>query len=306
MQEKTIKSVLRRKVDEWAATIEDEAVRALVLRDTIITGGAIANMLLGEPVNDFDVYFTTHETTLAVTRYYVAKFKENPPPKFEHGAAVGISVQDHGDRIKIVVKSAGIAGEEGGEGYKYFEQISDPSEPEAFVDGVIASKDDTESNDKPKFRPVFLSSNAITLSDKVQIVIRFFGSPDEIHENYDFIHCTCCWDRKTGTLRLPTAALVSLMNKRLHYKQSKYPLCSFIRTRKFLSRGWSINAGQYVKMAWDLNKLDLSDIDVLEDQMIGVDSAYFQEVIDILRKNTAEGKPIDESYLIQIIDKVFG
>jgi hypothetical protein len=137
----------------------------------------------------------------------------------------------------------------------------------------------------------------------VQLVIRFYGTADQIHENYDFVHCTCSWDAATGELVLPPAALEALLAKDLRYKRSKYPLCSIIRTRKFLNRGWKISAGQYVKMAWDLNKLDLSSTAVLEDQMVGVDAAYFLEVIALLKEKGTE--KIDEAYLMEIIDRIF-
>jgi hypothetical protein len=83
-------------------------------------------------------------------------------------------------------------------------------------------------------------------------------------------------------------------------------LCSFIRTRKFLKRGWHIDAGQYLKMAWDLNKLNLKDMKVLEDQLTGVDSAYFHEVIGLLDERIKVGKEIDDAYLMQVVDKIFG
>lgn len=63
---KTIKSVLRKKVDDWLASIEDEEVRKLAQKNTVVTGGCIASMLLGEPVNDFDIYFQDFATTKAV------------------------------------------------------------------------------------------------------------------------------------------------------------------------------------------------------------------------------------------------
>src|SRR5699024_10417607 len=70
MKKKTICKVLQRKISEWLGTITDNKVRDLVRRDTIVTGGSIASMLLGEKSNDFDVYFKTRETALAVARYY--------------------------------------------------------------------------------------------------------------------------------------------------------------------------------------------------------------------------------------------
>lgn len=308
MQEKTIKSILRRKIDDWCANIDNDEVKKLIQRDVICTGGAITSLLSSEEVNDFDIYFKTKETTLAVAKYYVERFKQNPPSRFKNNSdhTVNITVRDEIDRVKIVVKSQGIAGESGTQDYQYFEGVNDISEPEKFVENIAKDKEDADKEGLPKYRPVFLTTNAITLSDKIQIIIRFFGSVDKIHTNYDFIHCTCSWEASTGELLLPNAALISLLNKRLKYKSSKYPLCSIIRTRKFLKRGWHIDAGQYLKMAWDLNALDLKNLTVLEDQLTGVDSAYFIEVIALLSKRQEEGKPIDSTYLMEVVDKIFG
>jgi hypothetical protein len=302
---KTIKSILSKKFADWAASIKDPQVKEMAVKGSIITGGAITSLLMNEEVNDYDIYFTTPETAEAVATYYVELFKKNPPSKFKSGSGVDISVKREGDRVKIVVQSQGIASEGGSDDYQYFEQIPNPdtTEPHDFVAAAVEVKSNADSEGKEKYRPVFVSSNAISLSDDIQIVIRFTGSVVQIHENYDFIHCTCSWEASSGELLLPNEALLAILNKDLVYKTSRYPLCSMIRTRKFLARGWRINAGQYVKMAWDLNKLDLSDPKVLEDQMVGVDSAYFQQVIELLKAKSPD--KVDGTYLIQIIDQIF-
>ena len=159
----------------------------------------------------------------------------------------------------------------------------------------------------PKYRPRYITTNAISLSDKIQIVIRFFGSVDEIHTNYDFTHTTCSYDYKTKEVILPAKALECIITKELIYQGSKYPLASIIRTRKFIVRGWFVNAGQYLKMCLQLNELDLKDLSVFEDQLVGVDSAYFSQVIRNL-KEKKENEPnfeIDNSYLFEIINKIF-
>jgi hypothetical protein len=69
MKTKTINRVINKKFDEWLASIEDDNVRKLVEKGTILTGGSIASMLLREPVNDFDFYFKDLETTKAVAEY---------------------------------------------------------------------------------------------------------------------------------------------------------------------------------------------------------------------------------------------
>src|SRR3546814_2858608 len=73
--------------------------------------------------------------------------------------------------------------------------------------------------------------------------------------------------------------LESLLCKELRYVGSKYPVCSVIRLRKLIRRGWVINAGQILKMMMQVSELDLTNPAVLQDQLTGVDSAYFIELM---------------------------
>ena len=75
MKAKTIKKIIRGKIDQWLESIEDMNVKQQAEKNTIVTGGCIASMLLGEQVNDFDIYFKTREAALDVAKYYVARFK---------------------------------------------------------------------------------------------------------------------------------------------------------------------------------------------------------------------------------------
>lgn len=269
-------------------------------------------MLLREKVNDFDIYFKTRATARAVAIHYVNEFIKNRKPANGIPAAIHV-VEALEGRIRIVVKSAGVASEDdsGGE-YGYFESRP-PAEAGAYVDEVIDDPEQIEDkyqeaeataleNEEEGYRPVFLSTNAITLSGKLQIIIRFWGSPGEIHENYDFVHCTNYWTKSEGVV-LNQDALESLLTKELRYVGSRYPVCSVIRVRKFVARGWTINAGQFVKMAFQISHLDMNSVEVLEDQLTGVDVAYFMEVIDLLKaKDTTR---VDSAYLLEIINRLF-
>lgn len=150
---------------------------------------------------------------------------------------------------------------------------------------------------------MFLSTNAISLSHKVQLVTRFYGEPDQIHENYDFVHCTNYYTNWDGNLVLRPAALEALLARDLRYVGSRYPLCSLIRTRKFIQRGWKISAGQFLKIAMNLQKFNLGDVAVLQDQLTGVDSYYFTQVIDALKAR--DEKVVDTAYLVELIDRLF-
>lgn len=309
MKTKTIKAVLRKKIDDWMSSIEDDTVRKIVADNTIVTGGAIASMLLQEEVNDFDVYFKTHDAALSVANYYVSRFKT----KNRAGIEVPIFVQDEEGRIKIVVKSAGVSSEEGTTvPYDYFEGRPDEA-ADSYVGEIMGSGDIEDKKEEiastivsdglPRYRPVFLSTNAITLSQKIQIVLRFYGKPDEIHENYDFVHCTNYWTSWDSELVLRQPALEALLARELRYVGSKYPVCSIIRLRKFIKRGWSVNAGQILKILMQISDLNLHDHKVLEDQLTGVDAAYFVQLVGKLREKDPE--KVNTAYLVEIIDRMF-
>jgi hypothetical protein len=324
MKSKTIRLAIRNKIDSWLASIEDEEVRELAAKNTIVTGGAIASMFLKEQVNDWDIYFRNWETTYRVAKYYVDRFT----PGSNKGIPCRIFLADENKieivghehptkRIRLVVKSAGIATEKQvDKPYEYFESRPD-DEAAQFVGAVMTDAGEiedtyeqteqmslaTDDDGKPKYRPVFMSTNAITLSGKIQIVIRFFGKPEEIHENYDFQHCTNFWTSWDDKLELKAEALEALLTKELRYVGSKYPICSLIRLRKFLGRGWTVNAGQILKMVMQVSSLDLTDMNVLEDQLTGVDAAYFSQLLSKLREQDPD--KVDAAYLVAIVDKMF-
>jgi hypothetical protein len=302
MKAKTIKKVIQAKLKDWLESIDDPALQTQIRHNVVVTGGCIASMLLKERVNDFDIYFRDRATTIAVAEYYVRKFKANPPSSFKnHPTTLDIVVVKEDDRVGIKVRSAGIAGAPQ-EDYQYFESVENQDAAGNYVEAAMNVMD-ADADDEDKYRPVFMSTNAITLSHDVQIITRFFGTPDELHANFDFVHTMNYFDSKSGELVLNAKALEALLSRELIYIGSRYPLCSVIRTRKFINRGFTINAGQYLKMLFQVSQLDLTDLKTLEDQLTGVDAAYFMEVIGKLRERGDSN--IDAAYLIEVIDRIF-
>jgi len=303
MKAKTIKTVLRRKTNAWLESIEDKEVRSMASMNAIVTGGSIASMLLGDKPNDFDIYFQDRDTLYAVADYYRKVFN-----KKMNSEMVQIK-KDNDGRVRLWIRSAGIAGaEETEQGYQYFEGDLDPDSTAAadYLDQLGLAKD-KQPGEKPKYSPIVLTENAITLSNDIQIVLRFHGSPDQIHKNFDFVHCMNYWESGTNHLELRKDALESILAKELRYNGSKYPICSVMRLRKFLSRGWTINAGQILKMSFQISELDLNDLGVLREQLTGVGVAYFMELLSLVKKHQEESdkKTIDQTYLMELIDRVF-
>jgi hypothetical protein len=314
MKAKTIKKVIQDKMESWWETIEDLDLQEMVRKNTIVTGGCIASMLLKESISDFDIYFRDRETTRKVALYYVDRFK----PVTSKGIQCLIRVDESkDDRIGVIIQSAGVASEEGTQKeYEYFEATSqgeagnyvgdvmnDPGEIEDLYQETQSKALEVVDDGKPKYRPVFISTNAITLSHRIQLITRFYGKPDEIHANYDFVHCTNYWSSWDNELVLRKEALEALLTKELKYVGSKYPICSLIRIRKFIQRGWTINAGQILKMVMQASELDLKNIRVLQDQLTGVDAAYFCEILAKLKEGDPE--KINSAYLCEIVDRLF-
>ena len=275
MKIKTINRVIKKKMDEWLATLPP-ALKEEVKPCIIVTGGCIASMLLKEPVNDYDLYFTDKEVLVKLVEHYLSgtglKTWDGPQVQDEVGAYIDPDPEP--DRVRICIPSAGA---------KEFPKVEGKQYTMAYV-----------------------TENAITLTDQVQLVTRFIGDACTIHSNYDFVHAMNYWTYLTDLMTRPEA-LESLITRELVYDGSKYPICSIIRTRKFIARGFTINAGQYLKMCMQVSKLDLTDIQVLRDQLIGVDSAYFQGLISSLeaKQKTYPGCLENQGYLAGLIDHIF-
>jgi hypothetical protein len=347
MRAKVITGVLRRKVRDWLEHVEDPEIQKLICENAIITGGCITSLLLDEPVGDFDVYLKTQDAARRVGNYYLKRFSVNPPPAFHSGQKVKMYIKTLSpEQLQLRIQSAGVASEEGdGATYEYFES-SPGVKAETYLDKIMPKSDDSAlinsvidgqelgdaSNPEQvkaveaiaadmetpkatgpgaalgnKYRPVFLSGNAITLADRIQLCIRFAGSAAEIHTNFDFVHCTNWYDVATGELHLNPDAVQATLTRELRYVGSKFPLCSIIRTRKFIKRGWYINAGQFVKMAIQIAEIlkEPVSIETWTDQLTGVDAAYFMEMINTIAEDKAAGKTIDSCYIVGIIDRMF-
>lgn len=209
-------------------------------------------------------------------------------------------------RVEIFIQSQGFVGDNPDEEYDYFEG-REVSAAEDFIDKSLATNEEGLNGKGEKYRTVFMSSNAITLSDKIQIVIRFFGEPSEIHDTYDFIHATNYWTKKEG-LVTNTRALEALLAKELVYSGSRYPLASIFRTRKFIKREWTCHVGNFVKMAMQLNEMDLTQPDILEEQLTGVDAAYLFQIIKAVKEKRKDDPDFEfnSTYICTLVDRMMG
>lgn len=285
LTKKVIARVVRKKLDDWIDTIDHEDVELAkrVRDDVFVAGGAIASLLLGEKPNDFDVYFKSVETAKRVAEHYVSWLAWDER---------SIEVTERNGHPYIEIDSVGAAGEEGYQEHLDLEGLdSAPQHP------------DDSNEESPKYRPVFLTGHAITLSDGIQICIRFTGAIEEVVTHFDFAHTQLAYDYATDRVVVAAPqALSCLLARELVYMGSEYPLSAMFRMRKFLRRGFRINAGQMLLIGFGISRLDLTDPETLEEQLIGVDVAYFYQLIAALRESDRE---LSSSYLAELVNKIF-
>mgnify|MGYP006896874146 CR=1 FL=1 len=295
MKTKTIKKVISVKMNQWLESITDQKLREDVKGNILVSGGCIASMLTKEDVNDYDVYIQDMDVLKRLADYYCK------------GKVLDGRKRDHYLKSKLpeIFENDGIIpfGENEGEKYVSEEYVRlsnlKPDQIKLDINGVVER---FEIKEDEKYQVVFLSQNAISLSDDIQVVLRFNGNAEQIHKTFDFIHATNYFTFKDG-LVLNSAALESLITKNLVYQGSLYPLTSIIRMKKFLARGYTMNAGEVLKIMFQISLLDLKDIEVLEEQLIGVDVAYFSTLIEALRN--VDPNKLTTGYMNELIDRIF-
>lgn len=288
MQRKTIKKVLVTKLESWLESITDESLRKDVKQNLVVSGGSICSMWLKEQVNDFDIYLKKEDVAYKLAKYYTKAYDLE---------VMSYSTRENHDAWS---KEGGIT--------KITLDNLQPGQVKIFLAKDHPSGYRTQFEDEKigKYLPLFFSPNAISLSDDIQIVLRFTGTVEEIHKSFDFIHATNYFTFEEG-LVTNLKAMESIISKQLYYQGSLYPLTTIFRMKKFIKRGWNVSAGEMLKAMFQISKLNLSDLHVLEDQLVGIDVMLLGQLIEVL-KNKREADPtfvLTYNYLVVLIDKLF-
>lgn len=289
MKIKTIKKAIIYKLEDWLESITDKDLAKQVKEQLIVSGGCITSMLLKESVNDYDIYLKDINVLINLVRYYCDPLQVrvlDGREKEGYLSELKFDINDEESDINDFEKSLR---------YKNLH-------PEQVKLDISGEGLRFEVKEGDKYKVKFFSQNAISLSDYIQIVLRFTGSVEDIHKNFDFIHAVNYFTFKDG-LVLNQASLESIVTRELRYQGSLYPITSILRMKKFISRNWTINAGEILKIMFQISELDLKDIKVLEEQLIGVDVAYFSQLIVALSKCKREDITLE--YISTIIDRIF-
>lgn len=113
-----------------------------------------------------------------------------------------------------------------------------------------------------KYHVKLITDNAINLSDKIQLIIKFTGSPSEVTDKFDWQHIKSYYDCNTEKLHLTSDVYQLVVEKDLIYTGSDYPLSSLMRLKKYIKKGWNVSNTTILHIALDfveaMNKAELN------------------------------------------------
>lgn len=136
----------------------------------------------------------------------------------------------------------------------------------------------------------------------IQIIKKYFGTPEEVISKFDFTCVMGAYVTDKRDFVLGDFFLVDNAGRRLVYTgKSEYPICSLIRTRKYVAKGYSLSAIAVVTMALAVHNLKFETYADLKDQLMGIDTTIFKEVTNGLDDN----KKFEAAEFLQKLDFYF-
>jgi hypothetical protein len=134
----------------------------------------------------------------------------------------------------------------------------------------------------PSFRTTSALSYIIE-GERVQLIRKYFGSPEYIIGKFDFTVCMAAYvpgGFADFQFVLGDNFLYDLAQKTLRYSPGAYPISSLWRVQKFIKRDFRLPAMEAIKLALAINNLQIDSYEVLKDQLEGIDTLFLKDLTD--------------------------
>lgn len=286
---KEIERHFKEKINDWLFTLTGTSLlpsKVDSIRNSLyVSGGSIVSLLLGEEINDYDIFLDDVDLMHDLVSYYLGRYTEGTNLKKD-------TFSIHKEYLTNLAQY-----NLGNPGTIEIKVKNNEQKNINHNNGKFYGKKITDNWVKPTmgvYSPIVITSRAITLSDGIQLCFRLCGKPRLIHKFFDFDHCMNHWNYKEG-LVLKQEALASIVSKELKYNSTQFPINTLFRLQKFMSRGWTFPRSEAVKLAYNLSQLNLSDMDAFKHELNGYADNFLENL-------TAEDLQ-DKNQLFQKIDK---
>lgn len=159
---------------------------------------------------------------------------------------------------------------------------------------------------------IFSTNNAETLKwegVKWQLIKCANGTINEIFNSFDFSICMGAYDLKNDCFIIHKNFMAHNAQRRLVFHEgTKYPICSLIRTRKYMFRGYFLTGIEYIKMALCINKIRIETWADLKFHLQGIDTLFLEPLTTALEKEGDTIYDYDKFLVLmdEVLNKYFG
>ena len=129
------------------------------------------------------------------------------------------------------------------------------------------------------------------------------GDADSIFDSFDFTVCMGSYKFKTDEFYFDDNFFKHLAQKRIVFNnRTPFPIASLVRTKKYMSRGFTMSNVETFKLALAINKLDLSNYKTLRHQLMGMDASILKPMLDSL----AACEDADQEMFLEKVNEYLG
>jgi len=283
---RTVNNLCEEKLKELALT--EKQFSETILCTSFIAGGAILSVSKQEKIKDYDLFMTTPAAALKLFNILIKRIPD-------------------GDSLTLTVEQDNI-NPNLHRGYLFLNN--------AFREDTLEKAIDRFNENCKKYKikshkvyPTYLSKNALTLSNGVQLIFRFIGEPKEVFSTFDYEHCKIYWRPNPlglllGSVHYEGRSQESIAKNELIYTgNTRFVLSAISRLNKFIKRGWGISPSSLLSLALSVNKVDWSSREALEEELLGIYGIENQTLKTILNLCSKEGK-VDLDKVVQVLGEV--
>lgn len=256
-----------------------------ILCSSFIAGGMITSVAKEEKIKDFDMFITNDFS--ARTLFYELASRTKLGPVF-----------------RLITK----ADEKNPKLFRGSLATDSNNTIEELIDKFNESCKNNKSNSYSVV-PAYLSRNALMLSNGIQLIFRFIGEPEEVFTTFDYEHCKTYWRPNPlgltlGKVHYSGQCQESLAKNELIYTgNTRFVLSAISRLNKYIKRGWGISPSSLLSLAVSASKINWSDRNTLEEELLGIygiENSILKKILD----NCSKENTVDLDKIIEILGEV--
>jgi hypothetical protein len=259
-----------------------------ILCNSFIAGGAILSVTKEEKIKDYDLFVTTAASARSLVNTFLRRIQG-------------------GDTLQLITE----VDEVNPKISKGVLSFTQPDRMTLPIEDIIDNFNQLckKQKSKGKLQPVYLSKNAITLSNGVQVIFRFIGEPEDVFSTFDYEHCKVYWRPKPQGLLLGSLVYTGrsqesiAKNELIYTGNTRFVLSAISRLNKFIKRGWGISPSSLLSLAVTASKIDWSNRKVLEEELLGIYGIENKTLQLILDMCSTENK-MDLDKVVQVLGEV--